>query len=402
MKILTINYHFSNNYGAIYEAYALQNFLSKNYCADTCCIDFQFNNRLGLGMTIFRLWKAVRHPRIAKRYLKKTIQLLKKDNNYLETQSSKLTSNCHVFNNFREKHLKITKKKYLTIADLYNCGVLNDVDIVICGSDVIWNISNESLVVGAYFLAWVPDSIMKVAYAPSWGKPNIDDLNHQMKEKIKYYLSRFDYISVREESGIEICASLGYLNTKWVPDPTMLLTVDEWNMIAEPLCDEEFSYVLNYRIPYNSAVNPYNILRMLHLQLNIPVINIPDTEREEVWVPPAKWLGAIRNATFVVTNSFHGVVFCLLYHKEFIFTELTEEFTNHNERIYSLLGLFDLKKRIVSQKTVDNNKIIDNLINKKIAWHDVEAKIQEWRQVGIDFLDDTLKKVAQKKKCSKS
>lgn len=302
-----------------------------------------------------------------------------------------------VFNETRNKLITFNEIPCSTLSDYRN---LPQANAVICGSDVIWSCENYAESIGIYFLSWVHQDTARIAYAPSWGRSNIKHLNKRTQQKISKYLAKFDAVSVREKSGVDICASLGRADAKWVPDPTMLLTTKEWDKIAESAFDGD--YCLNYHIPYNASVDDVKILSSLFSYFNLPIKSIPDLNSENVWVSPTKWLGAIRDARFVVTNSFHGVVLCLLYHKHFVFTELIGEYKHLNERIYSLLELFELKDRIATPVIASNEAAIKEILKAQIDWQTIDVKMQAWRQVGIDFLDEALKKAAQKKKCSES
>lgn len=388
MKILTLNYHFGNNYGAVLEAYALQTFLHK-YSNNVRCLDFEFYETRA-KKTIRRFIKLFFSPDMRRRCWKKILSLCSpKECEYIGTvQSYKKSDNIN-FKIFRDKFLMLTDRKYHSIKALRKLCTVENVDVVVCGSDVIWHVGNESLTLDVYFLAWTSPNVLKIAYAPSWGRPCIDDLNIVTKSRLTKYLSEFRAVSVREKSGVDICASLGRCDAQWVPDPTMLLTSDVWDHIAESRFHG--SYILNYHIPYNKSINDTNIIPMLEQYYKAPIKKVPDINSEYVWLSPTEWLGGIRDAEFVITNSFHGVVFCIIYNKNFLFTKLIAEHEVLNERIYSLLDLFDLRDRIVTEETISNIDATKSLIESPINWEQVNKKLVQWRQVGIDFLDKTLK-----------
>lgn len=395
MKILTLNYHYGNNYGAVLEAYALQYFLYK-YSNDVLCLNYVFKEG-PLHKYYRRILKILTQHDIRIRYMSKLLTATNKEKR-IETSVKKtyLQNDNMVFDEFRKKNLHITKQIFHGLGELRTFFNSHDVvDAVVCGSDVIWNVNNESLDTDVYFLGWVPDKVKRIAYAPSWGKPTID-LCYSAKQNISTLLSKFDAVSVREKSGVDICASLGRKDAQWVPDPTMLLTAGAWNKIAENKFHGR--YILNYRIPYNKSVDDSAILYALTQHYQIDVKKVPDIESEYVWLSPTEWLGGIRDAEFIITNSFHGVVFCIIYNKNFLFTKLVGDYEKLNERIYSLLDLFDLSDRIITEETASNASIIKSLIKSPINWDQVNEKLKQWRQVGVDFLDKALKTANVKKK----
>ena len=391
MKILTLNFYFSNNYGGVLEAYALQQFLQL-FSDDVVCLNFSFEE-CSLKRNIRRILKAIKTKEIRDRYFYKVkkVFLHESDCSCLSKSSNgDFQKNIDLaFDSFRNKFLKITTHEYHTFQELKKINA----DIVVCGSDIIWHVNNESLTDEVYFLSWVPDNVLKIAYAPSWGTSHIPYLNDWKKKKIQQYLSRFEAVSVREKSGVDICSFFGRRDAQWVPDPTMLLTAKDWNQIAE--IKFHGTYILNYHIPYNESVNDTNVISIVSQYYNAPVKTVPDLNSEYVWISPTEWIGSIKNAEFVITNSFHGVVFCLIYNKKFLFTKLIGEHKMLNERIYSLLELFELHERILTEEIAANTDGIKSAIVSPIDWDKVNEKLKCWRQEGIDFLKKSLKKYKQ-------
>lgn len=389
MRILTLNYHYGNNYGAVLEAYALQQFLHR-YSDNVSCLDYVFKES-PLRKCYRRVLKMLTQSEIRKRYIAKLFNMASTETRREIAMGAEYQEHdSFVFDKFRAEFLHITEQKFHTPEDLKKFfDNSHTVDAVICGSDVIWNAGNESLDIDAYFLGWVSDGVKRIAYAPSWGKPTIDKLNDPVKHRISTLLSKFDAVSVREKSGVDICASLGRTDAQWVPDPTMLLTTEDWDKIAE--CRFAGRYILNYHIPYNKAVDDTKILSVVEQRCKAPVKKVPDIDSEYVWLSPTEWLGGIRDAEFVVTNSFHGVVFCIIYNKEFLFTKLVGEHETLNERIYSLLELFGLQDRIITESIASDAGAIKSLIESPVDWSQVNEKLAQWRQVGIDFLGRALK-----------
>lgn len=383
--IYTLNYYYGNNYGAVLEAYALQKTIEKlGY--ESICINY-IPNEPRSSKIIRRILWAFTKPEMTVHYvvilIKKFFKLDCEITRYRKTDQNG-------FDVFRKLHLKIDNHKCSSISDLnYH---LKDIKVCVCGSDVIWTSGDNSLELGVYFLNWGKPSMKKIAYAPSWGKPSIDELKVETKTKLASYLSKFDYVSVREKSGVDICNRLGRNDAVWLPDPTLLISSDEWNEIAEKSNTKATPYLLHYFVPYNKTMSCHGSVDAIKTKLSMQLVTIPDLSKQstngEVWPSPTKWISAIRDSNFVVTNSFHGIVFCLLFHRPFLFTMLKGKDASKNERLFSLLAKFNLEGRILES---DDDEQVLKIIDNPINWNEIDSKIFKWREEGLSFLANSLK-----------
>jgi hypothetical protein len=385
VKVYTLNYHYGNNYGAVLEAYALQKTIEKlGY--ESICINFIPNEPQSFKVLRRILW-AFTKPEMAVHYVVTLIKKILKFDSEI-TKYKKTDQNG--FDIFRKQNLKIDEHKCSSISDLDHN--FNNIEVCVCGSDVIWATGNNSLVSGAYFLNWGNLSMKRVAYAPSWGKSSVDALNVETKTRLSDYLSKFDHVSVREKSGVDICKKLGRHDSVWLPDPTLLISSDEWNQIAAIPQINEVPYLLHYFVPYNETISSQVLVNTIKTELSLDLLTIPDLTKQsiggEVWPSPTKWISAIRDSNFIVTNSFHGVVFCILFHRPFVFTSLIGKDAPKNERIYSLLEKFNISERIISSPSDEN---INSIINSLINWEEVDEIKNAWREKGIRFLEKALK-----------
>lgn len=392
MLIYLVNFSYGNNYGALLQAYALQEAVKKiNDGFDVCTVGHISKKTSLLTKCRRYVLLLLTSSWYRKKFILKLIDMKSFCNN--QKILFPFEKNIqYIFEKTRKHLITFTENQCYTLADYRN---LPKPDIIICGSDVIWAVEDFSENIEIYFLHWASPATYRIAYAPSWGRSNINNLNYFTKKKISYYLAKFDAVSVREKSGVDICASLGRTDAQWVPDPTMLLTAEDWDKIAESRFNKP--YILNYRIPYNKSVEDTKILSVIEECYRVPIKKVPDIDSEYVWLSPTEWLGGIRDAEFVVTNSFHGVVFCIIYNINFLFTKLVGEHEMLNERIYSLLELFDLLDRIITEDIVSDAGSIKSLVESPIDWNKVNKKLVSWRQVGIDFLDEALKKANKNK-----
>lgn len=228
-------------------------------------------------------------------------------------------------------------------------------DIYISGSDQVWNTYGEnyntvSEQIKAYLLSFVPDSAKKISCAASFGKSS---LAVEFESLFKKELSRFDFISCREKSGVEICKRLGFENAVLQQDPTMLLSSDEYKKIASKNLVPKKPYILLYLLGNDTDFSTRRLKQFAKLK-NLEVVYVPANEAQKInfhkktFPTVEEWLGLYENASAVVTNSFHGTVFSLIFNKSFLSVHQTGKFEDQNVRIDSLLEDFGLKNRIFS------------------------------------------------------
>ena len=228
-------------------------------------------------------------------------------------------------------------------------------DIYISGSDQVWNTYGEnyntvSEQIKAYLLSFVPDSAKKISCAASFGKSS---LAMEFESLFKKELSRFDFISCREKSGVEICKRLGFENAVLQQDPTMILSSDEYKKIASKSLVPKKPYILLYLLGNDTDFSTRRLKQFAKLK-NLEVVYVPANEAQKInfykktFPTVEEWLGLYENASAVVTNSFHGTVFSLIFNKPFLSVHQTGKFEDQNVRIDSLLEDFGLKNRIFS------------------------------------------------------
>lgn len=228
-------------------------------------------------------------------------------------------------------------------------------DIYIAGSDQVWNTYGENYAtiseqIKAYLLCFAPDSARKISCAASFGKNSLD---LEFESLFKQELSEFDFISCREKSGVEICRKLGVENAVLQQDPTMLLSSDEYKKIASKKLAPKKPYILLYLLG-NDTDFSIRRLKQFAKSKKLDVVYVPANEAQKInfykktYPTVEEWLGLYENASAVVTNSFHGTVFSLIFNKPFLSVHQKGKFETQNVRIDSLLEDFGLKNRIFS------------------------------------------------------
>lgn len=269
------------------------------------------------------------------------------------SQNSKTIINSktiQLFDSFYEKNISpviISYKKLKKIArtDLYS--------YFICGSDQIWN-STAFYVDPFYYLKFSPNS-KKIAYAPSFGRDFIPDYN---KKKISKYLLEFPFLSIRENSGKNIIKNLINKDVDVCLDPTFLVSMDEW-ISNFNIKKNNKKYILVYFINEPST-NASNFIKQLSIINNLNIINIGNGVDNGAFAGPIEFLEYIYNASYIVTDSFHGVAFSVIFKKDFWIFDRKYKTENQSTRIKSILQKLNIDNRFEP-----DNKIIKESINYK-------------------------------------
>lgn len=288
-----------------------------------------------------------------------------------------------LFEAFIERHLKFTGKCY-DLSDLENLN--RYYDGFICGSDQIWS----PLVFNShFFLDFVKDRNKKITYAPSFGVNVIEDL--YVKKQIKELLSDFKYISVREAVGKKIIENLTSQKASVVLDPTLLLTNEEWQSLFDLKKKREQPYLVAYMLGQDSKHwdEIYRLSEKMNLEVKvIPVYN-EDLKRKgciDYAIGPQEFLELMYNASYVCTDSFHGIAFSVNFQKQFTAFKRFKKNDpkNQNSRVLNLLNLLDLAHRLY------NGKDILSQPDHYIDYNLVELKLKMLRDFSINFLKTSL------------
>lgn len=279
------------------------------------------------------------------------------------------------FDEFLSNHLLFTDKCD-TQSEL---EALNDkFDYFVCGSDQIWA---PSCFDPHYFLDFVSDNRKKIAYAPSVGLPKIED--RYTKTEMSRLCSSFAHLSTREESGSKIIHDITGREVKTVLDPTLLLSKDEWqNFESRNIKILNSSYLLVYMLGQNKQ--HWKMIRKIAKKLELEIKIIPVYRKDFLRkgcikspVGPAEFLSLIHFASFVCTDSFHGMAFSVNYGKQFsVFERFThDDPINQNSRIYNLADKLDLNNRII--KNVTGSSIMSNQIDYNRVYFKLNSLIED-------------------------
>lgn len=377
MIIGIVTWYIYNNFGSILQAYALQKAINKlGY--DSNIIQYHGNKYISTKRTELE----VIYKRI-KRKIKKTFGILEyKYSSYFE---SEYKNRNNKFNDFRNDYL-VFSKKY----NSYNELVGNDeYDIYICGSDQIWS---PALIDKFYYLDFVKNKNKTIAYAPSFGRSYI---NKEVYSSVKSLINNIRYLSIRENKGAELIKELTGRKAIVVLDPTFLLSVSEWEkIIIEP--EEKKQYILCYFLGELSAWK-YRKIEELQKKGDYELIIIANKINDLKYKPyckinvgPREFIGYIKNAAIICTDSFHGIAFSIIFQKQFYaFLRFKDnEVNSQNSRVYNILETLSLNSRLVYPEKEINDSII--------KYENIQEIFNNQVTKSINFLSSSINKIKEK------
>lgn len=376
MKIGILTIQGVLNYGNILQGYALQQIL-KNMGHDVYLIESS-EIRSSIKCFNFKL-KPYLAPFV---YLKRAYRkYIKGEKIYIfyenKIQSSFEYATQHL-TDFTNKNIK------LHLCDSYEDIKEDTFDMIVVGSDQIWNplLNKDTL---NSFLDFAKNwNIKKIAYAASFGKDNMEDYSSDDIKKCSELAKLFDAISVREDSAVKLCREYLGVKAKHLIDPTMLLNKDYYMSIVEQVAKRE-NILLKYFLikDQNKTMIEENIASRLLLKsysaFNADGVDIGAENVEECIVnSPLEWISSFRDAEFVVTDSFHGTVFSIIFNKPFII--VIDDHIN-TIRFKSLLKIFGLEDRLIH-----NVSELHETHFGEINWKRVNEVIAKQRELAFEFL----------------
>ena len=199
-------------------------------------------------------------------------------------------------------------------------------------------------------------------------------------------LNEYKIISVREKQGQEIVKELINKEARIDLDPTFLLKKEEWKKI-EKAPNEQRKYIVLFTIRKSEKI--FRFAEKLAKQKNCELIYISNDRKKEVnaryigGISPEEWLGYMDNAEYIVTNSFHGTAFSIIFQKNF-FLELQPPPAKANARLENIMDMLNLREREIIN---GDNAYIDNIIN----YENVEKLIEKQSKESIKYLEDIIK-----------
>lgn len=370
MKTGTITFHAPNNNGSFLQAYALQKIIMNKCNADNEIIDFYSEQQE-------RQYSVFRKPHSVGDIGRNLISLI---------HYSGLCERHKRFEQMRNEHL-VLSKRCTTEKEVYD--VINPYDAIVCGSDQIWNTGARDYS-DVYFM--VKSNKRRISYAASFGS-HIESVD---LDRIKQNIKGFSRISVREKAGKTLLNKiLPDKTVQVVCDPTLLLKKEEYENLLRAEEGLNEPYIFLYTINYSEEV--LSVAQKLSQELRMPVyaaftgyscVRCRKYGIKVLYdVGPAQFLWLVKNAKYTCSNSFHGIVFSIIFEKQFCRPTHIDENNNvcMDDRIDGLLGQLNLNDR-----TVSVNDTCSEIIQKPIDYGMVNKKLDEVRKEGIDYLKRAL------------
>lgn len=338
-KVYLVTRRAGYNFGSSLQAYALQQiFLHKGYDCEILNVQ-EMRLRGRVRITVFNLIGSI-------------CEKLPIFSHILgETRYNRIVQSYRQ----RQKFDEFNNRKLIVSKRLHNKKRLHQYighgNLIVCGSDQIWNPLSFNPIMALSFAD--PNNNRLAAYAPSLGLQNIP--LHQ--EEIAHYVSRIEYLSIREESGASLLKELIGLEVPVLLDPTLIVNKTAWKEIEDPISLPEGKYILCYflqtdRIPYQyiKTIALNNQAKIINIQTNYSACIIDDADNRSD-IGPGNFLYLLKHAFCIITNSYHCCIFSHIYGKDFrVFSRFAStDKANQNSRIETLLGILGEKERWIDR-----------------------------------------------------
>ncbi|MDD3686012.1 MAG: polysaccharide pyruvyl transferase family protein [Bacteroidales bacterium] len=370
MKLGLLSYHNAANYGAALQAFALQKALEQ-MGFESEYINYQNHHRKNSYNMTFHIITALK-----KRDMKSAIRFLL-GSPFMMLRKLK-------FNSFYSENLTTTSQIYSSSDEAKRLNGAYSKFIV--GSDQVWNWENNGGD-ATFLLSFVEADDMKISYSSSFG---IAEIPEDKKSIYQQYLSRFSFLSVREQHGVELVKSLTNRDAVLVLDPVFLLTKEQWLQVSDkkeirerfvfsytnkPNQFEGFLFSTNYDIQDSF---------LYKLSRNVKLSDfIHRKVRVKYSISPSKFLSIIRDAELIVTASFHCVAISIIMNKPFV-AILTGD-KGKDERLLSILSLLGLENRILT------DQMTQDIVNEPINYDLVNNKIEIMKSSSVKFLLNAIR-----------
>lgn len=354
MKIGFVTTHEYHNFGTFLQCYALQRKL-QDMGHDVEIIDYKRKELLRpIGQRVRILLGDIRRNPIT--------------NIHRLINWGKMKKRDALFKVFAKQHYSLSKEHYNTAKDLEQNPPVYD--LYLSGSDQIWNPSLNGFI-EPYFLTFAPDRATKVSYASSIGLSMLSDAE---KIHLKQLLNGYKSISCREQTGVELINECGFKEVKCVLDPVFLLSPKEWLSLTK---ESSTKLPKEYNLTYFLDATDNKKMIAKQLVPNYEILNLTadiDCCTHSIYeAGPLDFLSLIYNCNHFCTDSFHGMVFALLFEKDFYVVPRHESSSerSQNSRIQDLLSLLHLEKRWIENENVVptipiDYKVVNEILRKQL------------------------------------
>jgi hypothetical protein len=299
-------------------------------------------------------------------------------------------------------------KRILSLCELRD--IVNTFDVVIVGSDQVWNPLYLRYSDYAYLIPFRLKNTRKIAYAASFGIDYLDSIPSHLLNMYKVWLRDFEAISLREQSDVAFLSKLIGREITHTLDPTLLLNNEWWSIHGVPpdarSLDNIADYVFVYNLTYDMikliepllnklrekglAILAYYVPRLFPLKQGMKDIPHLVMIRNSLgvifveYISPFEFLWLVKNAKYIITNSYHGTIFSILFEKNFV----TIPFQKKSKRIFDQLNLLGLEKRAI-RAFLDIDKLL-RILMEKVDYDPVMKKLEFYRFCSLNFLSSAL------------
>lgn len=360
MVVNVITRHAPTNYGSLLQAIATQRVIM-NLGHECRIINYIPKCETGVRMAITQLeqktkWK--RNP------IKKAIYLMVAEPETL----------------LMDRKFLAMRKKYLlmgpccaTTGELKKLYAEKKDEVFLTGSDQVWGPISTGHYDPTYFLDFVPKSSRKLAFAASFGKAIFDE---QTLKEYGVLLKKYDSLAVRENVAVELLKKMD-ISAKQVLDPTLLMDADAWSEYVKPMKKPE-KYVLVYQIHANSDLDHYAVKFAEKAELPLlrvsPLLHQAKRSGKFVYCPDISgFLDLVKNAAYMVTDSFHGTAFAINFNTQFVEVLPNTGTSSRNQSILELTGLTDRIVRDLNDFSYIDQEIDFKEANEKIGTSRIES-----------------------------
>lgn len=351
-RIGILTFHYADNHGAVLQAYALRKIINRFSGCHAEIINY--------------VPKGYGYPVPA------DSELLNKKRRKREKFNDFLSENCGV--NYPIIH---------TVAG-------NEYDVYVVGSDQVWNVDiPEAAADYEYFLPHLNDEAKRIAYSASIGQA-VDDIDRDLFQR---YLPKFEKISLREKSYIDIISELSGKRCEYTLDPVMLLNSDEYEKLVRRPDFAEKSYLLYFW--YDLGDGGFGSVETVNMLARKYNLSVKHTFSEENSIPrqmlvndggdvlqegPGEFLWYIKNAHVIITNSFHGALFSILFKKPFYIYYPNIRRTRQE----NIVNLFQLQDRVIQ------GYISPDKLNLEIDYASIYSNLEKERERSISYLKNAI------------
>lgn len=367
MRIAIVTLPLHTNYGGILQCYALQTVLER------MGHDVRILSKPQYGRSYYIIYPLAVCKRLFKRFLLgKDVAIFKTPHQIIRKQTDR----------FIYKYIHQYKKR------VWTSKIASHFDAFVVGSDQVWRPAYFHPIEEA-FLSFLGDSgVKRIAYAASFGVDNCEEYTPEQLKQCSQLLKKFNAVSVRESSGIPLCREYFDVKVEQMLDPTLLLDADDYrvlirkgkttpskgNMLVYMLDKSEEKIALVNQIAEEKGLTPFEL-------------DSPDEQREDiplkkrVKMSVEQWLRSFDEAEFVLTDSFHGCIFSIIFQKQFVVMGNKERGLS---RFNSLLELFSLYDRLLFD--VQEYEMKRKELNRSIDFHSIFDVLNKKRLCSFDYI----------------